>query len=404
MIKEYPVGSTFDAKEINALSELLLSGRSLTCGEEIELFEKDFARYVGAKHAVAVSSCGAALTIANQLLGLKKGDEVIVQDNAFWVTIVNLLGRGVDIKCADIDADSLNIDVDKIEQLISDNTKAIYVMHHGGNPADLDNIKKLADEYGIVVVEDAAHAVGSIYRGRKIGCDSDVACFSFSTLKNMTTLGEGGMLVTNSGYLADMARGLRTNYPFGSRIITNRLRLGKFLKPHSVSFMRMGDTWDYTWRAVSEFGSSYRMSVPQAVVGRIQLKKLDRHNLMREKIAKRYNEAIDGFDDFRTVKILPGCRHSWHLYSFFVNLNSNISRDRFVDVLKKHFGVEVILRFYPIHLGGIMRLRGHVPGECPIYEHVWFREQLSLPISPQMRSSEVNEVISAIKKTVKLVE
>ena len=284
IIGEYPVGTIFGEEEINAIRRVLESGEALTRGPDVELFEKEFAEYSGAKHAIAVSSCGAALRIATQVLHLGPKDEVICQANAFWCTIVPLLERNVPIRVADIDPTTLNIDPEKIEPLITPKTKAIYVMHHGGNPADLDSIREIANEYGLVVVEDAAHAVGAEYKGRKIGCDSDIACFSFSTVKNMTTLGEGGMFVTNNKEYADMAWGIRTSYPFGERVKQETLdRLGDYPKPKSVMFMHAGDAWDYDWLRADEFGTNYRLSTTQAAVGRVQLKKLDKNIEMRKK-------------------------------------------------------------------------------------------------------------------------
>ena len=187
-IEEYPVGTIFGEEEIDAIRRVLDSGDFLSRGRDIDLFEDEFAAYCGAKHAVAVSSCGAALHMATKVLGLSEGDEVICQANAFWVTIVHLLERKVNIKCADIDPYSLNIDPDKIEPLITESTKAIYLVHYGGNPADLDAIYAIARKYDIKVVEDCAHAVGAEYKGNKIGWNSDIACFSFSTHKNISTL------------------------------------------------------------------------------------------------------------------------------------------------------------------------------------------------------------------------
>ena len=261
-IDEYPVGSTFNEEEIDAIRRVLASGDTLTRGSEVELFEKEFATYCNAKNAVSVNSCGAALRIATQVLNLSSKDEIICQANAFWVTIVHLLERGVKIKCADIDPYSLNIDPSKIEPLITSKTKAIYIMHHGGNPADLDPIREITEEHGLVLVEDAAHAIGAEYKDRKIGSDSDIACFSFSTLKNMSTLGEGGMFVTNNERYVEQAWGLRTNYPYGKRVKRKTVSLGDYPKPKSPAFMHAGDAWDYSWLKVDEFGTTSRMSAP----------------------------------------------------------------------------------------------------------------------------------------------
>jgi perosamine synthetase len=402
-IEEYPVGSIFDEEEVEAVRRVLTSGETLTRGEDVELFEKEFAKYTGAKYAISMSSCGAALKIANQVTSLTSKDEVICQANAFWVTIVSLIERNVKFKVADIDPENLNIDPDSVKKLITPKTKAIYVMHHGGNPADLDPLREIAQENNLVIIEDAAHATGAEYKGKKIGSDSDIACFSFSTLKNMVTLGEGGILITNNEEYANMADKLRTNWPFGERVKNQKEKLGEYFKPKSVAFMHAGDAWDYDWKRLDEIGSTYRMSAAQAAVGRVQLKKLDKHNSMRERIAEVYNNGIEVVKGFSKTKVLPNCKNSWHLYSYFVNPESGINRDQFVKTLEEDHNIHIVTRFWPIHLGGIMRMRGHGPGEAPVCEKVWFKEQLALPISPQMPDEEINTIVNAVKETAEKI-
>ena len=167
-IEEYSVGTTFNEEEVEAVRRVLMSGESLTRGEDVELFEKEFAEYAGARYAISMSSCGAALRIANQITHLTSQDEVICQANAFWVTIVNLLERNVKFKVADIDPKSLNISPESVKKLINSKTKAIYVMHHGGNPTDLNPIREIAEKHDLVIIEDAAHAAGSNTRGKKL--------------------------------------------------------------------------------------------------------------------------------------------------------------------------------------------------------------------------------------------
>jgi len=401
LIAEYPVGTLFGQEELDAIKRVLESGDPLTRGPDVELFEKEFAEYCNAKYAIAVSSCGAALKISSQILKLKPEDEVICQANAFWVTYNHLLEKNVKIICADIDSDSLNIDPYKIKSLITKKTKAIYLVHHGGNPANLELIKEIAREYGIVVVEDCAHAVGAEYKGQKIGWDSDIACFSFSTLKNISTLGEGGMLVTNNEDYARLAKGFRTNFPDGIREKRNAANLGDYPKPNSAAFMHSGDAWDYNWLQLDEMGSTYRMSTPQAAVGRIQLKRLDGLIKKREDIANRYNQIIEQVDGLRTVKILPDCKHAWQLYTYFLNYETGINRNEFVKYMEKKYNIKIIIRYFPIHLGGIMRMNGCGNSigleNC---ERVWFNEQLSLPISPQIKDDEIEIISNAIRETM----
>ncbi len=313
------------------------------------------------------------------------------------MTIVHLLERGVNIKCADIDAYSLNINQETIEPLISKKTKAIYLVHHGGNPADLDSIYKIATKHGLSVVEDCAHAAGTEYKGRKIGQDSEIACFSFSTHKNISTLGEGGMIITNNSDYAEMAVGLRTNFPFGEKIKRQAQSLGRYHKPQSPAFMHAGDAWEYDWIKVDEFGSSFRMTTPQAAVGRVQLKKLNQLNAFRKRIAEKYNESIEKMEGLKKLSILPGCKNSWYLFSFFIKPESGINRDEFIDCLKKEHQIQIVLRYWPIHLGGIMRIQGHQNRKNPVCERAWFKEQMSLPISPQITDDEINTIIDALR-------
>lgn len=400
VISEYPVGTIYGEDEIDAIKNVLLSGETLTRGPEVEAFEKEFAAYCGAKHAISTSSCGAALKIANQVCHLTSKDEIICQANAFWVTIVNLIERNVKFKIADIDPENLNINPESVEKLVSPKTKAIVLMHHGGNPADLKPIREIAEKNDLIVIEDAAHSIGAEYKRKKIGNDSDLACFSFSSLKNIGTLGEGGMLLTNNDEFADMADKLRTNWPFGNKLKRKVKSLGKYNQPKSVAFLHMGDAWDYDWRSLDEIGTTARMSAVQAAVGRVQLKKLDSFNKRREDIAKKYNEEIIKNSELRTTKVLPGCKNAWHLFSYFINKNCNFSREKYVECMDKIFNIKTVIRFYPIHLGGIMRMMGHNQGECPVCEEIWFKEQLSLPISPQMPDDEIEYITDSINKTI----
>lgn len=397
MITEYPVGSILGGEEIDAVRRVIESGDALTRGKDVGLFEKEFAEYCGSKYAVSVSSCTSALKISAQLLNLKKGDEVIVQDNSFWALVTSLLERDVTIKCCDIEPDTLNIDVDHMESLITSKTKAVYLTHHGGNPANIVTVCDVAEENNIKLVEDAAHAVGSEYGHKKIGSFGDITCFSFSTLKNMTTLGEGGMITVNNPEMKEMIEGLRTCYPFGEKVKRNVQSLGQYNMPKSPAFLHMGDSWEYDWNRVDEYGSGHRMSTIQAAVGRVQLKKLDKMIEMRTNIAERYNDLIISLG-FTPLFVDNRDKHSWHLYSFFTR--KDINRDEFIRKAKEN-GLDIVIRFYPIHLGGIMRMKCHDIGECPVCEDVWFKKQLALPISPQISDKEIEMIEEILPKLVK---
>ena len=417
--REPKVGTIFDNKEINAIKKVLDSGDILTRGKEVELFEKDFAKYCGAKYAVALSSCGAGLKISSQLLNLKPGDEIICQANSFWVTINHLIEKKIKIKCADIDPETLNIDPNCIKKLITKKTRAIYIVHLGGNSADLDAIKKIIAKKKITLVEDAAHALGTEYKNKKIGYNSEMAIFSFSSSKTISTLGEGGMFVTNNAKFAEQVKLLRTNFPIGSKKIRKSKRLGKHIKPKDgedfgdarlrglgkevkpkgLDFLRMGDSWDYDWTFLDAMGSTYRLSTVQAAVGRIQMKKLNFLLLKRKKIAEKFNKIITKVPQLKILKILPRTKNSWWIYNFFIDKKCKVSRDEFASYLFEKFKVQIVLRFSPINMNGVMRMRGSKPGDCPKAEASWFYEQLSLPLAPNITIKETNYIINAVKKT-----
>ena len=397
IIVEKALGTLYDLKELNVIKKIVNSQKPLTYGKEISDFEKQFAKYIGAKFAVAVSSCGAALNIASKLLNLSKGDNVICQANAFWVTIVSLLERGVKIKTVDVEFNTLNIDPNKIEKKIDKKTKAIFIVHHGGNPANLSLINSISQKYSIPIVEDCAHVLGSEINTKKIGHNSYIACFSFAQHKNISTLGEGGMIVTNSKKFYEQSKGLRTNFPIGKKIKRKVKNLGKNFKPESPGFMHAGDAWDYDWVKVNEFGSAYRMSSLQAAVGSIQLKKLKNLNRLREKIANKYSKFISNSNIFTSIKVNPTAKHSWYLYDFFLNVeNCKVSRDKIISELLDNYKIKLKLRYWPIHLGAIMRMRGGKPGQCPVFEDIWFNKLLSLPIAPSMTDKEVERILNAL--------
>ncbi|TSC59244.1 MAG: glutamine--scyllo-inositol transaminase [Candidatus Peregrinibacteria bacterium Greene0416_19] len=396
---EPPVGSLFDEEEIEAVRGVLASGESLNRGKDVDAFEKEFAEYCGAAHAVAVSSCTAALRLAIQVLRLGRGDEVVVQANVFWASMAPLMERGAAIKIVDVDGYSLTADPASVEKQITPQTKAILVLSMGGNPCRMDELRRIADAHGIPIVEDAAHAVGTSYRGKKIGAWADITCFSFSTLKNMGTLGEGGMFVTNNKEWAAEVAKLREYWPIGRSHAVQREGFGPYRKPVDSSFMRPGDSYAVDWDELQEMGTNYKMSSPAAAVGRVQLKKLDKHNAIRRSIATRYDTALRGLQGVALLKQYPTAQPSWHLYNFFLLQESGIDRDAFVAHMNDAHNIQLINRFWPIHLHSVLRMQGHAISEAPVYERIWFRELVALPIAPSMDDGIVERVISAVEST-----
>ena len=402
------VGSIFDQKENIEIRDLLKSKKILTRGDKILDFEKKVSKYCNAKFAVAVSSCGAALNLTSKILNLKKGDEVICQGNMFWAGINHLLEKQIKIKCADTD-NNLNISIESLKRLVTRKTKAIYIMHHGGYPCDLDKIKKIVKKYEIPIVEDCAHSLGSIYKGNKIGFKSDLACFSFSTLKNITTLGEGGMILTNNKQFYNKAKALRTNFPIASFTKDESLQkiFGLNFKDFK-KFTNIGNSWENKIISIEEIGSTYRMGEAQAAAGIKQLKKLNSFINRRRKIANIYNRFFLKYPDlFERCQIEnKNFKSSHHLYNFFVKKNSFFNRNQFANKLLEN-KIEIKIRFAPIHLNNIMRYHGCKPRNCkkcnglPNLEYSWLHSQMSLPISPNKKINQIKSMLIIVEKIIK---
>ena len=248
------------------------------------------------------------------------------------------------------------------------------------------------------VVEDAAHALGAAYKGRKVGSIGDLTCFSLQSLKNMTTLGEGGFLTTNRDDYAEMARTLRTYGIIGEKRPRAEKKIGKYPAPDPRISDHADGSWDYDWVRIEGWGIHARMNEVQAAVGLNQLKKLDKMNEMRSKVAEWYGEGLQKMTGIRLWKMRDKSRPSWHLYQCFID-QDKVRIDMFdlIHYLELSKGIRIIQRYFPVHLTDYMRHYGHSYGECPVCERVWFEEQLNLPINPRMPHSEVETVIRSIK-------
>ena len=272
-------GSLYDADEFYMIMQAFM-GDSLTTGPQVSEFENEFAAYCGTKFARACSSGTAALDLATQAIGFEPGDEVITTPITFIATTLPLLRMGAVPVFAEVDPLTMNLDPNDIEKRITKKTKAIYVVYYGGQMADMDPIMEIAKRYNLIVVADAAHCPGAEYKGKKAGSIADITCFSFHSLKNMTT-GEGGMVTTDNEEWANRIKLLRT---MGVK-----------------SFEDQKDYWlPYHYDVVKVngyLGTNYRMNEISAAFGRAQLRKLDsKLNRKRIEIGRYLNDKISGID------------------------------------------------------------------------------------------------------------
>ena len=362
-------------EEINAATEAIKSGW-VTMGPKTVEFEKEFKAYIGSKEAVSVNSATAALHLALKAIGLKRGDEVILPTNTFVATAEVVTYFDATPVLCDIEEDTYNIDVSKIEELITKNTRAIIPVHFAGQPCDMDEIYTLASKYNLKVIEDAAHAIPSSYKGVRIGAleKSDIACFSFYATKTLST-GEGGMATTN-------------NHEYTKSMRINRL--------HGIS----RDAWDrYTTKGawyyeVVDNGCKYNTTDINAAIGIVQLRKQDVLRKKRADIAKKYIDAFSSNSNIVLPFVKDDRETSWHLFVIKV-----ANRDEVIEELKSR-GVGCSVHFIPVHKQPYYKEKyGYIDNDYPVANRV-FEHSLSLPIFPDMSDEEIEYVIRNLLEVV----
>jgi dTDP-4-amino-4,6-dideoxygalactose transaminase len=362
-------------EEIDAVVDTLRSGW-LTTGKRVHEFERAFAEYVGTPHAVAVNSCTAALHLSLLSLGLGAGDEVITTPLTFCATANTVVHVGATPVFADIDRQSMNVDPAAIARAITPRTKAIIPVHFAGRPVDTLAIRALAQDRGIAVIEDAAHAVETVSRAGKVGSTADFTCFSFYATKNLTT-GEGGMLTTTSAEHAD------------------RIRIAALHGMSRDAWTRYapGGRPDYD---VVMPGFKYNMMDIQAAIGLQQLARLDEQLRRREEIWRRYESGLKGLPVTLPAPPEAGTRHARHLFTILIDQKtSGHSRDDVAMRLSSQ-GIIPSVHFKALHLHPYYANRfGLARGMFPHAEFIADRT-LSLPFSPALSDAQVDTVIGAL--------
>jgi len=380
-----------EEEEISEVLDVLHSGW-ITTGPKVKLFEREFAEYIGCKHAIAVNSCTAALHLALEAIGIGEGDEIITSPMTFAATsevIRYFKARPVFV---DIDPATMNLDVKLLENTVQKRCesgdgkrlKAILPVHFAGYPCDMDAIMALASRYDLRIVEDAAHAFPTSYKRKMIGTLGDITCFSFYATKNITT-GEGGMITTEDEEYAD------------------RMRI---MSLHGIS----KDAWKrYTaegswYYEIVAPGYKYNLTDIAAGLGVAQLRKADAFLKRRMQIADRYHEAFQELNELDlplAVKGEEGTTHSWHLYVIRLNLQRlHIDRNKFIDELRRK-GIGTSVHFIPLHIHPYYReTYGYQPDDFPVaYET--YQRIISLPIYAKMTDNDVERVIESVTDIIK---
>lgn len=367
---------TIEEDEIAEVVDSLRSGW-ITTGPKVKLFEDSVKAYTGSPHAVALNSATAGLHVALLALGIGPGDEVITTPMTFAATVNMIVRVGATPVLADIEPGTLNIDPGEIRKKITDRTRAVTPVHFAGQPCDMDEIFAIAGEFGLKVIEDAAHAIGTEYKGRRIGSLDSVSVFSFHPIKNITT-GEGGMACTRDERLAEEM---------------------SLLKFHGMS----KEAWKrYSAQGTPGYdivlpGFKYNMLDIQAAIGIHQMRKLDAFIERRREIAEYYNGAFAGIEEIITpAPVAHEARHAWHLYTPLIRVEKlDIDRDTFMEELKRE-NIGTGLHFKAVHhhpyYRDFLKIQA---GELPNADYASDRI-LSLPLYPLMTMEDARDVVQAV--------
>jgi len=365
-------------EDIQAVADVLRSDW-LTTGPKVAEFEKELAAWVGAKYAVAFSSGTAALHGAAFAAGLKPGDEAITSPLTFAATANCVLYQGARPVFADVSGDTLNLDPDRFAERITPSTRAVLPVAYGGHPADLDPILALAERHGITVIEDACHALGAEYGGRRSGSIAHLSVFSFHPVKHLAT-GEGGMVTTERADLAGSMRRFR-NHGISS----------------DARQRQAGGQWHYE---MVELGFNYRLTDIACALGVAQMKRLEANLARRREIAARYTAAFRCVPGVVVPSVRSNVTPAWHLYPIRVNpAELNADRAKVLRALRaENIGVNV--HYIPVHLHPYYRDRfGYRGGECPVAEAA-YEQLISLPMFHSMTDEDVQDVIAALTKVM----
>lgn len=381
---KYPLSDIDLGKEEEQEVLKVLRSRWLSTGPVTARFERAFSESLGGGYAIAVSNGTAALHLALAGLSLKEGDEIVLPSLTFVATANAILYVGAKPVFADIvGLDDLNISPQEIEKKITKRTKAILVMHYGGYPCDMKSIMGIAKKYGLFVIEDAAHAPGAEYQGRKCGLIGNIGCFSFFSNKNLVT-GEGGMVVTHNKELSEKVRRMRS---------------------HGMEML----SWDKYRGRLSSYdieglGYNYRTTEIQSALGLAQLKKLDRNNRKRKTLVEAYRKELQEVKGI-SIPFLQFQGHpSYHLFPILVHNKqkalSSILRDRVMEGLR-NFKIQTSVHYPPVHLFSLYRKNfGYKKGMLPKTEEVSGRE-ITLPLHPRMDGKDVKWIAKKVKEVIK---
>ena len=378
------------AKELNEAALGILSSANYIMGKTVLDFEKEFANYIGVKHAISVGNGTDALVLALKAMGIGKGDEVITTPFTFFATAEAISAVGATPVFVDVEKDTFNIDVTKIEEKINSNTKAIMPVHIFGQSADMDEINEIAKKHNLKVIEDACQAIGGKYKGRNIGSLGDAACFSFFPTKNLGCAGDGGMIVTDNDEIATIARALRTH---GSG--ENGQKAYNLLNNIEEEVKTAEGANDTVYNPLKYYnyliGYNTRLDAIQAAILNVKIKEIDNWNSKRREIVSIYNEALQNNDLVTPV----AKEYNEHVYHMYILQSEN--REEVIAKLKEAGIATGVYYPVPLHLQKVYKDLGYKEGDMPVAEYLSHRT-FAIPVYPELTKEQVDYIINKIKE------
>ncbi len=359
-----------------------------TSGDACLQFEADYAAYCGTTYARAVSNGTAALFLSLLGIGLKPGDKVLTTPITWIATAAAGATLGAEVDFVDVDPVTYNLDPNQLEKKLTPNTKAVLPVHLYGQCCDMDALLGLAKKHGFAIVEDACHAAGAEYQGKKAGGMGAAGCFSFHEQKNMSTLGEGGMIVTNDGDVFERIALYRSHC---TRVY------GKSTKYCALDETKLPMGKRFWWQDFDDCGYNFRMTDMQAAVGIVQLKKLDTLNRTRQEIARKITEALKDVPGLTLPAVQPGRNHVFHLYPLQIDAQEfGMTKEDFVWTMREDHGVRIGTHYIPLHWTTAFQKRGFKKGQFPVADALAER-LVTLPIHPRLTDDAIQYLVDSIK-------
>lgn len=380
------VQTRLTSEEEQALLKVLREGNVLATGPEGEAFEREFADFIGCPDAVAVSSCSAALELSAILSGLESGNEVIIPAHTFCATAVPFGRTGATIRWADIDPDTRLISAASIRSLITERTRAVVIVHLYGLPADMDGIMAVADEHDLIVIEDCAQSPGAHYNGRRTGSIGHFGCFSFHSHKNMTTLGEGGMLTVRNPADGVTARQLRWmgNWPFAHE-------REDYWRPAMANIV---EALPGKWPA------NFCMGEPNAAVGRLLLQRLDAINANRQAQAARFKGGLTDFPELSFQAVPAGCEHVYHLMA--ARYDGEVygrNHDDLIGLLYEKYAIKTLVQYWPLNRSQLFQHFDFGDADLPATDF-YYDNMISFPWFSEMPESLIDDMADRTRQAL----